>query len=54
MTTRDIAAKLVSALADTHPDIRKYCDLQALENQFDTVLNNTSAPTCNKTIPLGL
>ncbi len=54
MTTREIAAKLVSALADTHPDIRKHYDLQALENQFDNVLQSSSRQICGKTIPLAL
>lgn len=54
MTTREIAAKLVCALADTHPDIRKHCDLQALENQFDNVLKNASSQMCRKTIQMAL
>jgi hypothetical protein len=54
MTTREIAAKLVSALADSHPDIRKHYDLQALENQFDSVLQSASRPMCGKTIPMAL
>ncbi len=54
MTTREIAAKLVCALADTHPDIRKHCDLQALENQFDSVLQNSGRQICGKTIPMAL
>jgi hypothetical protein len=54
MTTREIAAKLVCALADTHPDIRKHYDLQALENQFDNVLHNASHQMCGKTIPMAI